>query len=246
MKLLSKLSEGDSADLSENSKFTFSYVSGGLRAQAVGPCRVTFTKAGPVLVTGQKDQLTITRPQKRVGVSLPTAANLVEGGHIRRGELSLQISRKILPGEQRINFSGLPSTQTFHLTVSNASTYVDVFEGEAVKGQSFLLPKGLLRPGQSYDFHLQGLSSSGQSEVEKEKVVVLSEDIASRLAGITIPESVGPENFAEATELLSIYLEHDLDVEALQLTQMMLKSASDHPELLTIEENLKQHLQLAD
>lgn len=247
LKLLSYLAEGDKAKITSDSEFVFSYISGGLRAKIVGPCQVEFKKSGPVLLSGKKDQLTISRPKKRVGVALPSDLALGEGGHIRRGELSLHLSRKLLPGEQTIKFSGLPSFETFHLVISNASTYADVFENEVSKGQEFNIPKGTLRPGQSYDFLLQATTNTGQTmEVEAESVVVLSEDIASQLAGFPVPASVGAEQFPEATEVLSIYLTHGLDAEALQITQVMLKTAGDNPRLLEIEKNLKQRLQFAD
>jgi hypothetical protein len=241
LELLSYLAVGDTAEVVDKGVLVLSYVKGGLRATATGPCRIKLGSEGPTLLAGQNSQLSIVKPERRVGAALPSHLDISSGGAIRRGELALHLSRKLLPGEQRVPFSALPSFREFRLVVSNASTFVPVLTTEEFRDMSFTIPEGALEPGQSYEFLLQGTTDTGQSfEFEEKGVVVLSPEIAERL-NQTKANSNSAE-LPEATELLALYLQYGLDQQALDSVNLLLKNGPSHQSLLDIRSKLETRL----
>ena len=227
LQLLGYVQSGQSATLEAGSQVVFSYIKGGLRATAVGPCTVSLKPEGPQLLKGSAKQLSILRPESRRGAVLPDHLDLGSGGHLRRGELALHLSGKLLPGEQTVVYSALPSFTSFRLTVSNSSTFEDVYESEDLKAHSVTIPEGKLQPGQSYDFLLQGSTETGQNmEAEKQGVVVLSQDVADKLQALE-SASESSSNFEAQAELLAVYLKHGLDLEALDTVQKLLQRSHD-------------------
>lgn len=240
LQLLSYLNSDDKAQVSAGSEVVFSYIEGGVRATVNGPCTVRFTPEGPLLTSGKPEQLKLKRPARRVGSTLPSHLDLGTGGHLRRGELSLHLSGKLLPGEQEIEISALPSFQFFYLTVSNSSTFEDVFEAE-VSSHTLKLPAGILKAGQSYDFLLEGTTTSGTTqELKKDGVVVLSEDVVERIR--ESEKQVDPSDFESRVELLAVYLKHGLDRQSLKCVDSLLSTTGANSRLLEIRKLLRHRL----
>ncbi|HIB65732.1 MAG TPA: hypothetical protein EYO33_11650 [Phycisphaerales bacterium] len=227
LQLLGYVQSHQNAILEAGSQVVFSYIKGGLRATAVGPCTVSLKPGGPELLKGSANQLSVLRPESRRGAVLPDHLDLGSGGHLRRGELALHISGKLLPGEQTIVYSALPSFTRFRLTVSNSSTFEDVYESDDLTAHSVTIPQGKLEPGQTYDFLLQGSTETGQNmEAEKQGVVVLSQDVADKLEALQ-DTAESSSNFEAQTELLAVYLKYGLDLEALDSVQKLLQQSQD-------------------
>lgn len=244
LELLSYLSENDQADLAPDSSLTLSYVKGGVRATVVGPARIQVQGNKPVLLTGKPDQLQLVQPDKRVGVALPANVDLGSGGSLRRGEVSLHLSRKLLPGLQSVDFSALPSYRTFRLEVENSSTFERVFESEEAQNGSFSIPDGCLKPGQSYDFLLQATSDGGTTkEVREESVVVLSQELADGLRQKADEVAHTPTQSPAGVELLALYLSYGLDREALQLVDRLSEGKDSATRLHELRKTLRSRLQ---
>ena len=243
LQLLSYVQSDQQASVAAGGQVVFSYIKGGLRATAIGPCTVALKADGPQLVKGASKQLTIVRPESRRGAVLPEHLDLGSGGHLRRGELSLHLSGKLLPGEQTVVYSALPSFTSFRLTVSNSSTYEDVYESEDVTAHSLVIPAGKLKPGQTYDFLLQASTDSGQNmEAEKQGVVVLSQEVAEKLQ--TLEKTADSSSHFEAqAELLAVYLKYGLDLEALEKVQKLLQQSQNDTRLEEIKNVLLSRLE---
>lgn len=231
-------------ELKAGSHATFSYVTGGVRVKASGPCILRLQPDGPVVDKGDKTLVQVTRPAKRVGQNLPSDLDLSSGGHLRRGELTLSLPSKLLPGRQLVSYSAMPSLREFRLTVANSSTFEEVFQGDQVGSGPFELSAGTLKPGQSYDFLLQGTSDSGQTLEIEQTAVVLSEEIAQGLREEALLAAERPGDFAAQTELLARYLRHGLDDLALGQTETLLSSAPDDSQLLELREKLRTRMGL--
>lgn len=242
MRLLSYLNLGDKAKVTKGSEVVFSFLNGKIRATATGPCELQLTNKGPVLLSGQAKQLRIESPNKRVSAVLPSELELGKGGHIRRGELALHLSEKLLPGKQNLKVSGLPSFETYYLTVTNASTFEDVYEAEIKKGDSFPIPSGILEAGQSYDFLVQATSAWGQTFEVEETSVVLSDELSQSLQPHLLSTKISEAQFPQATELLVVYIQHGLDQQALETVEELLEVDNTHPKLIELRHNLRRRL----
>lgn len=244
LELLSYLSASDQANVPQGAQLTLSYVKGGARATVTGPAMVQAGADKPSLVSGKPGQLQVAQPSKRVGVALPSDVNLNIGGSLRRGEVSLHLSRKILPGPQKIVFSALPAYSSFRLVVENSSTYEGVYKSEQPEAYAFTIPAGRLQPGQSYDFLLQATSDGGATkEVREEAVVVLSEDLARPLRQKAEEFALAPAQSAAGVELLALYLSYGLDRDALELLSKLEQDSENSKRLEELKQSLRTRLQ---
>lgn len=243
IELLSYLANGEKALVANGAHLHLSYVKGGLRATVTGPATIEVKEGEPVLVTGKPAQLQVTRPSKRVGSTLPTNLDLGSGGSLRRGEIALHLSRKIMPGEQRIEFTALPSFREFRLVVENSSSFETVYESDSPSQGFFVIPAGKLASGQSYDFLLQATSPSGSKEVKEESIAVLSEDITQRLQQQTAELQDTQPDTPETAELLALYLSYGLDREALALVEKLAKTSEPGGRLSDLRGTLRNRLQ---
>lgn len=247
IQLLGYLNLGSEAKLDSNGEMVLSYLDGDVRVSAVGPCRIKLGKDGPTLLEGTADQVVVKKAGKRVGAVLPSHLDIGTGGHLRRGELNLHLSDRLLPDASEVPYSSLPSFRIFHLTVSDASSFEEVLELEREGEGPFAIPPGTLEPGKSYDFLLQATSDSGSTkEVEKRSVVVLGEDLSHRLDALATAVESPDSQYAERAELLAVYLQHGLDTLALEQVERLLEQSSDNSRLKEIREILRGRLQYQD
>jgi hypothetical protein len=242
LQLLTYLHAGDKATVSEEGKLVISYVEGGLRATVDGPCVVEIRKDGPVKVSGTKQAHHQQAPE-RVGYKLPSNVDLGNPGATRRGELSLHISRKMLPGEQEIKFSAIPALSDFQLTISDANSYEEVYAEETEHGRSFTIPEGVLKAGRTYEFRL---ASSGGLEIQTDQpIAVLSDDLAARI-GKRLAERDGALSIPAKVELLAICEQYNLDHRALELVQELLKEVGPSQRLVKDQKKLRALLDYED
>lgn len=244
LELLSYLSKDDLAVVAQGGKVTLSYIKGGLRATVVGPATILLKEGEPALLKGEPSQLSLIKPPKRVGAALPSNLDLGSGGSLRRGELALHLPRKVMPGEQRVEYSARPSFKTFRLVVENSSTFERVFESEAPVNGAFLIPASKLSPGNSYDFLLQGTSEAGgTAETKEESVVVMSGELADNLAELARKVSKAGAAGPESAELLALYLSCGLDLEALRLVERLTSDSEPSARLHSLKKTLRARLQ---
>lgn len=244
LELLSYLSDGDKALVAQGAQLTLSYVKGGLRATIIGPATVEVKSDKPALISGNPSQLKLAQPAKRIGAVLPSNLDLGSGGSLRRGEVSLHLSRKIMPGEQRIEFTALPNFKDFRLIVENSSSFEKVYESESPVNGAFVIPASKLSPGQSYDFLLQATSEAGGSkEIKEESVAVLNRDLADKLLQQAEEVSKANNEEPDVTELLALYLSYGLDREALRLVERLSSASDPNDRLQELKKTLRGRLQ---
>lgn len=235
LQLLSYLDSGQEAQIGAGSQVVFSYIQGGMRATVTGPCKVSLQPSGPKLTKGKATQIKVKKPKERTGAVLPSNLDLGSGGHLRRGELTLHVSGKLLPGEQVLEFSALPSFKTFYLTITNSSTFTEAFDSGELSVRELTLPSGTLEAGESYDFLLQATSDSGETkEWERQGVVVLSNDVSQKIRSLQ-SQGETAEDFETRAELLAVYLKHGLDREALGMVKSLLASSDSNARLVEIQ-----------
>lgn len=237
LQLLDYLGPGDKAVVEGGGRLVVSYVKGGLRATAVGPCVVQVNENGPVLLKGKSSQLSSSQPAKRVGHRLPSKFE-TQSGSIRRGVLDLHLPRKFLPGPIEVKFTALPMLTDFELIVFDSTTNQEVYSQELASGHSFLIPADALKSGAAYDFEI---AASGGKEASVKGRVIVSESLAAELEE-QIAERKAATDFPTKAELLSIYLGHGLDDRALPLVEELLEQNQGQEKLEEIQRNLRSML----
>lgn len=210
---LKYVERNQNASVQAGATATFSYIRGGGRFTITGPCQVTFLESGPQK-TGGKGSIERYLPSKRVGKELPPELNLKFGLHVRRGELHLHLPRCTLPEKQSVSFSATPAFTRFYLTVFDSQGRK--FESEELKDKSWQIPEDLLKPGETYEFILEGFTDSGRrEELEPKKVIVLDAAAAALVLQATRSRQDGSDPVGQM-ELLAFYLRYRLDAHALR------------------------------
>ena len=235
---LSYLNSKDVVKLGDSSQLAFSYVEGGLRAKVQGPCQILIGVDGPALIEGKPESLKVTRPARRVGSTLPKDEIPAIPGSLRRNILQLHLAGSVTPGSQTVEFSGLPGSQFYFLTVKDTSDR-KVFEAEARKGEAFEIPDQVLKPGGSYRFLLQ---VEGDSQELTQSIAVLSQEQAAKVQGFVTLDPNAPQYVFEASERLATYLHYRLYRESLPLVEALLTVEPGDEKLCKLREELKESL----
>jgi hypothetical protein len=243
---LTYLGAGDVVVVSPSSQIALSYVKGGLRATVSGPCRIKMTPEGPTMLEGSASQLHSTQPNRRIGMILPSNLDISSGGTLRRGEISLHVSRQLLPGAHEIGFSALPSYGAFKLSISNSKSLRPTLEQEVTGREPFRIPDGLLQAGQCYDFWLQAVAENGDvKELEIKSVLVLEQPLAEQLEAHRLAAHESSDRISATTELLALYLYHHLDQLALDCAEDLLRNSQAKTNLANVATNLRNQLGLS-
>jgi hypothetical protein len=245
LEFLTYVQADDVAELGPGSRAVFSYVEGGVRYVVQGPMKLKLTASGPVVLKGNKANLTSIRPKKRkIARSLPKNLDLRAGGHLRRGEVSLHVSQSLLPESQEISFSALPTLESFVLVVSDHESLEDVYQAELSRPGPFLVPTEIWKPGHRYDLWLQARDESGRGfEDIRTAVQVLSESETERLESA---RQDTPGSVAAQTELLALYLHHGLDQLALESVEDLMETTDRPTRLVDLRASLRRRLLLSE
>lgn len=241
--LLTYLHQNDKLELAAGAGLELSFTSGGLKARLQGPCSVVVDKDGARLLSGAQANLQQSKPPKTLGVALPSDLNIDRGAGIRRDPfLSLSLPATILPDLKAIEWDAQGEFSGFELQLEDAHSWQRVFEKELPGSERVVaLPHGLLKPGRSYQVLLAGYKADGSvSELEK-TVVVLDEQLAKKLYAAEEwalnQNEVGPQ-----TELLAVYLNHNLSLRALSLVERLLQKRPDDVNLVGLRQSLRAEL----
>ena len=223
--------------LSDDSSAVVSFVRGGRRVSLVGPCSVKLKIDGAVTLEGHEAHLIV--PTKRTRASqIPAKRDLSTSGAIRRGGLELFLGHRILPSADKLYFTAFPGQNDFVVTVFDSQSRKTA-ELVTQDAGCLSLEQGTLKPGESYEFVLDGYSPGGQSSKDHQmdvRVLTPEEEEEFREYERFVLEA-GTE--VDKSELLVQYLELSLHQEAMELVEELQVSFPNSSALADYHEQLQ-------